>query len=151
MKLFQIEEPDGSPTDPEAPGAAIGIDATGALAEIAFAVGGNAVVVADREGFERDLTVPALDAAADSWQELFEGARLRAERSLARPVTHAVLAIAGEPTAAQGAALRQAAERSGLALLAVFPAGNPALAAGDRPALATAVLAEDAAPPPGAF
>ena len=30
MKFFQIEEPDGSPVDPEAPGAAIGILAVGA-------------------------------------------------------------------------------------------------------------------------
>ena len=28
MKLFQIEEPDGSPADRDAPGAAIGLDLT---------------------------------------------------------------------------------------------------------------------------
>ncbi len=53
MKLFQIEEPDGEPADPDAPGAAIGIDFRGAEVVVAFAVGGNAVVLADREGFEQ--------------------------------------------------------------------------------------------------
>ena len=36
MKLFQIEEPSGGPTDPNEPGAAIGIEATGARAEVTF-------------------------------------------------------------------------------------------------------------------
>src|SRR5262249_15814485 len=90
VKLFQIEEPDGSPADPDAPGAAIGIDATGAEGEVAFAVGGNAVALDDREGFALDLPVPAAAAAAEDWRSFFEGARLRAERALGRPVTHAV-------------------------------------------------------------
>ena len=80
MKLFQIEEPDGSPSDPDAPGAAVGIDASGELAEVALAVGGNAAMLADREGFERALPVPAADAPSPEWQALFEGAKLRAER-----------------------------------------------------------------------
>src|SRR5215469_17634630 len=94
MRFFQIEEPDGSPADPDAPGAAIGIDAGGDLAEVAFSVGGNALLLADREGFERALPVPGPDAPLADWQMLFEGAKLRAERALARPVTHAVLAFA---------------------------------------------------------
>src|SRR5438270_2185985 len=85
MKLFQIEEPDGSPVDPDAPGVAIGIDISGAEAEVAVAVGGNAAVLADREGFPLDLAVPPPEAPADDWQNLFEGARLRAERALAQP------------------------------------------------------------------
>ena len=36
---------------------------------------------------------PAAQRPAEAWQSLFEGARLRAERALARPVTHAVLAV----------------------------------------------------------
>ena len=84
VKLFQIEEPDGAPADPDAPGAAIGIDAGGALAEVAVAVGGNAIVLDDREGFELALPVPAAGGGR-AWQELFEGARLRAERALAAP------------------------------------------------------------------
>ena len=61
---------------------------------MAFSVGGNAVILADREGFERDLPVPALDGCAEAGESLFEGARLRAERALARPVTHAVVVLA---------------------------------------------------------
>ena len=91
MKLFQIEEPEGGPTDPSAPGAAIGIDASGADIEVAMSVGGNAVVLADREGFEQSLPVPAADGTVARWQQLLEGARLRAERALGRPVTHAVI------------------------------------------------------------
>ena len=113
MKLFQIEEPDGSPVDPDAPGAAIGIDASGELAEVAFAVGGNAVILADREGFERDLPGPALEAPPADWQPLFEGARLRAERALARPVTHAVLASSPRPTSRRSRGCSEPREAAG--------------------------------------
>ena len=51
------------------------------------------MMLRDREGFERDLPTPPLNDPPDAWQNLFEGARLRAERALARPVTHAVLAV----------------------------------------------------------
>ena len=72
MKLFQIEEPDGSPADAaQGPGAAVGIDLAGA---VAIAVGGNAEILRGREG-----SAGALPPA-------------RAERSLAQPVTHAVIA-----------------------------------------------------------
>ncbi len=66
MKLFQIEEPDGSPADPDAPGVAIGIDISGSSAEVAVAVGGNAAVLPDREGFALDLAVPAPAASPKS-------------------------------------------------------------------------------------
>lgn len=143
MKLFQIEEPDGSPGDPTAPGAAIGIDAGGDLAEVAVSVGGNAAVLADREGFERALPVPAPDAPLAEWQALFEGARLRAERALARPVTHAVLVFASlDPALA--AELLQAGAAAGIELLRlVTPADLPP---GEAPAGAAAILAEDIAP-----
>src|SRR6266567_2160711 len=100
VKLFQIEEPDGSPVDPDAPGVAIGIDIAGSEAEVAVAVGGNAAVLADREGFALDLAVPSAAAPVEDWQLLFEGARLRAERMLAQPVTHAVLAVGSAPDTA---------------------------------------------------
>jgi len=141
MKLFQIEEPDGSPVDPDAPGAAIGIDISGREAEVAVAVGGNAVLLTDREGFALDLTVPAPPAPAEDWQRLFEGARLRAERALAQPVTHAVVAMASAPDAALDAHLSAA----GLTLLRITAPNRTGPAA-----LAAAILAEDLAPRPGA-
>jgi hypothetical protein len=145
VKLFQIEEPDGEPTDPSAPGAAIGIDAAGPELMVAFSVGGNAQILADHEGFGGALPVPGGGAAMMRWQESFEAARTRAERSLSRPVTHAVIVIT-EPTDADTAdRLRQAAEGAGLEVLrfatkAELPAGAPAVAA--------AILAEDLAPRP---
>ena len=146
MKLFQIEEPDGSPADPDAPGVAIGVDLTGAYAEVALSVGGNAAILTDREGFALDLAVPGLEASTDDWQHLFEGARLRAERALAQPATHAVVTL---PVAAAPAVVERlgyAAEAAGLELLDVMPAAaaNP-----EQPrACAAAIRAEDLAPRP---
>src|SRR5271169_6341047 len=97
VKLFQIEEPDGGPADADAPGAAIGIDASGSQAEVAFSVGGNALVLSDREGYVRALPVPAIAAPTGEWQLLLEGARIRAERVLARPITHVVIVLAATP------------------------------------------------------
>jgi len=141
VKLFQIEEPDGSPSDPEAPGAAVGIDVSAARAEVAISVGGNAVLLADRDGFELDLTVPPPDASGIAWQGLLEGARLRAERTLARPVTHAV--IVARPAAAER--VHGAAAAAGLELLRVL-GPDDAVTGGEMPACAAAVLAEDLAP-----
>jgi hypothetical protein len=146
MKLFQIEEPDGSPGDPGAPGAAIGIDCGGDLAEVAVAVGGNAVTLADREGFERALPVPAPGAPMPQWHALFEGARLRAERALARPVTHAVLVVAAPADPGVAATLFTASDAAGIEILRLVTAGE--LAQGDAPAEAAAVIAEDMAPRP---
>src|SRR5580704_11991330 len=146
MKLFQIEEPDGSPSDPDMPGAAIGIDAGGDLAEVAFAVGGNAVTLADREGFERALPVPGPEAPLAEWQALFEGAKLRAECALSRPVTHAVLVFAATLDPALAAELLRASEAAGIELLRIVTTGD--LTPGGAPAEAAAVLAEDMAPRP---
>jgi hypothetical protein len=147
VKLFQIEEPDGSPADPDMPGAAVGIDLTGARAEVATAVGGNAVILADRDGFDLDLTVPPADAPQSAWQELLEGVRLRAERALARPVTHAVVVLpAAEPAFTEK--LIGAADAAGLTLLDLLPA--TAITPGEPAVCAAAVLAEDLAPRPGA-
>jgi hypothetical protein len=144
MKLFQIEEPDGGPADPNEAGAAIGIDAGGALAEVAFAVGGNALILDDRDGFAQKLAVPSREAATLAWQELLEGARIRAERALARPVTHAVIMLAAAPDADVTGRLLQAAERAGLEVLRFAERGE--LSVGPTPALAAAILAEDLAP-----
>jgi hypothetical protein len=146
VKLFQIEEPDGGPADPNEAGAAIGIDAGGARAEVAFSVGGNALMLDDRAGFEQALPIPAIVAPTTEWQGLFEGARMRAERALARPVTHAVVVLAVAPDADASGRLRQAAEGAGLELLRLVGRGE--LSAGATPALAAAILAEDLAPRP---
>ncbi len=148
MKLFQIEEPDGAPFDPDAPGAAVGIDATGARGEVAFAIGGNAVSLEDREGFAVELPVPAAGAVAKDWQTFFEGARLRAERALGRPVTHAVIVMgaAVEPIVLDR--MKGAAEAVGLFLLDVM--SWKAVGTAEPPSLAAAVLAEDLAPRPEA-
>jgi hypothetical protein len=148
VKFFQIEEPDGSPSNPDAPGAAIGIDASGKLAEVGFAVGGNAVILADREGFERDLPVPGPDRPLAEWQALFEGAKLRAERALGRPVTHAVLIFAAALDPALAAELLRASEAAEIELLRIVTAAD--LGEGDKPTEAAAILAEDMAPRPEA-
>ena len=123
MKLFQIEEPDGSPAATGLPGAAIGIDASGAAAEAAIAVGGNAVVLRDRAEFAGILRVPAASARVADWRALFEGVRLRAERLLARPVTHAVVMLAAPPAGA-GAMLRAAAAQAGIEILGLPTAAS---------------------------
>jgi hypothetical protein len=148
MKLFQIEEPDGSPADPDAPGVAIGIDIGGRVAEVAVAVGGNAVMLADRDGFALDLAVPSPSASAGDWRQLFEGARLRAERSLAQPVTHAVLAVVTTPNAAFAARLSTASAAAGVTLLRILALET--IGTGEAPAIAAAILAEDLAPRAGA-
>ena len=146
MKLFQIEEPDGGSAAPDASGAAIGVDAGGNRVEVAFSVGGNALVLEDRQGFEQELPVPAIGAGTAAWQRLLEGARVRAERALARPVTHAVIVLTAVPEAGAARRLRQAAQRAGLEVLRL--AGRGELSSGPTPALAAARLAEDLAPRP---
>jgi hypothetical protein len=146
MKLFQIEEPDGSPADPDRPGVAVGIHVGGAAAEVAVAVGGNPAMLYDREGFEIDLSTPPLNDPPEAWRSLFESARLRAERALGRPVTHAVLAAPAnlQPVALDH--LTAAARAAGLEVLRVL--GSDAVPPGEAPALAAAVLAEELAPRP---
>jgi len=139
VKLFQIEEPDGSPNDPDLPGVAIGIDLTGRQAEAAVAVGGNAVVLSDRDGFELDLMLPSASEALSEWQGLLERVRLRAERALARPVTHAVV-VTGDEAAKQ---VQRAAAGTDLVLLRIV---GPDAITGENRVLAAAVLAEDLAP-----
>ena len=144
MKLFQIEEPDGGPVDPRASGAAIGIDAAGARAEVAFSVGGNALVLDDHEGFEQALPVPANSTETAAWKEFFEGARMRAERALARPVSDAVIVLAAPPDGRTTASITEAAAGAGLGVLRLV--SRDGLSAGLPAALAAAMLAEDLAP-----
>jgi len=147
VKLFQIEEPDGLPIDADAPGVAVGVDISGAQAEVAMAVGGNSVVLADREGFALDLPVPKAAAPAAEWLDLFEGARLRAERALAQPVTHIVIATTAPAEPAMVERLTGAAEAAGLKVLQIV---SPSGGDDEPPALAAAILAEDLAPRPTA-
>jgi hypothetical protein len=144
VKLFQIEEPDGGPVDPRASGAAIGIDVSGSFAEVAFSVGGNALVLDDREGFEQTLAVPGDSAGTAAWQELFEGARMRAERALARPVSDAMIVLAAPPDGRTAAYIMEAAAGAGLGVLRLV--GRDELPAGLPAALGAAMLAEDLAP-----
>jgi hypothetical protein len=135
MKLFQIEEPEGSPIDAaEGPGAAVGIDLAGA---VAFAVGGNAEILRGRAGGEGDLPV--------ALAERLGALKARAERSLARPVTHAVIAAE-----AADAALPAAAKAAGLTVLRLMRRTDAAaLATGASPkdaaALGAAIAAEEMA------
>ena len=144
MKLFQIEEPDGAPLDPDGPGAAVGIDIGGSEgAVVAISVGGNAEILPDSDGARR-LAAPGLVAGdrfdVKALADLLLTLRGRAERQLARPVTHAV--IAASPLDEH--ALQQAAEAAGLVVLRlVARAGS-----GDDAVTAAASLAEELAPVP---
>ena len=139
MKLFQIEEPDGAPVDADAPGVAVGIDiAPGNVGRVAIAVGGNAEILPDGDG-TRTLSL-ALH------RDLLLALRGRAEKQLARPVTHAVIAV----DEADAAAIAAAAVATGIIVLGVIPradAAPPASAAGEEAAvLGAAMRAEDLAP-----
>jgi len=141
MKLFQIEEPDGSPVDAASgPGAAVGIDiAPGGIGRIAIAVGGNGEILPDADG-GRMLRASGL-------AELLLGLRGRAEKQLARPVTHAVIAAA----ATERSGLEAAAASAGLTVLRIVDRGAAAalakgVAAEEAPALGAAIAAEEAMP-----
>jgi hypothetical protein len=144
VKLFQIEEPEGDPADPNIPGAAIGIDASRVMAEVAFSVGGNAEILTDRDGSAGVLPVPGASAGKAQWQEALEAAKLRAERALARPVTHAVIVLADPPDVPSGEHVHAAAAEAGLEVLRLLTGSE--LPSGSAPALAAAMLAEDLAP-----
>jgi hypothetical protein len=137
MKLFQIEEPDGSPTEESGPGLAIAVEVAAGTLRVAVSLGGNAEILRSRDGAER---VPA---PADP-TELLLAARAHAEKALARPVTHAVVVAALE--AAER--LRAAGAAAGLAVTDASPPGAPGSDL-DAALLAAARLAEDraAAPP----
>ena len=131
MKLFQIEEPDGSPLDADGPGAAVGMAVGKDGGAVAVALGGNAEILPGADG-ERVLVENDLAA-------LLLGLRSRAEKQLARPVTHAVVAL---PPIEAGP-LAVAAEAAGIAVLETLDRGTNST---EQAALEAAVLAEDLAP-----
>jgi hypothetical protein len=140
MKLFQIEEPDGSLLEAEGPGAAVGMHVTAGDGAVALALGGNAEILPGADGAARL-------AREGSLGELLLGLRARAEKNLARPVTHSVI-VAEAGDAAAASVLREAAAAAGLAVLRLLdPAAAAALArgasAGDAPVLGAAIQAED--------
>jgi hypothetical protein len=153
VRLLQIEEPGGGPSDRDLPEAAIGIDASGAVAEAAFAVGGNAVRLRDRAEFARVLTVPAAPAETE-WRALFEAVRLRAERVLSRTVGRAVVVLSAPPGRAEPM-LRSAAAEAGIEILRLASAAE--FSDSESPLLAAAILAEELSPrsgtasPPAAY
>jgi hypothetical protein len=141
MKLFQIEEPDGSPVDAaEGPGAAVGIDiAPGGIGRVAIALGGNGEILPDADG-ERTLR-------AGGMTDLLLGLRSRAEKQLARPVTHAVIAA----DLGERAAIEAAAAQAGLEILRLVDRATAAALVRDAAPEAAAVLgaavaAEEAMP-----
>jgi hypothetical protein len=139
MKLFQIEEPGGRPIDADAPGVAVGIDiAPGGVGRIAIAVGGNAEILPDGDG-SRTLTLAP-------HRELLLALRSRAEKQLARPVTHAVIAA----DKVEVGSVEEGAIAAGITLLGFIPRGDAArLARGapadEAPVLGAAMRAEDLA------
>jgi Hsp70 protein len=149
--LFQIEEPDGSPLEAEGPGMAIGIDLAGRAALVAVAVGGNAELLAAPDGASDLATATLRDAAGRLRAEPVAAAllalRLRAERALSRPVTHAVLAappLGGDDRSA----LEAAAAASGLTLTRILAKAEAEALAGtasgvSAAALGAAIAAED--------
>jgi len=135
VKLFQIEEPEGSDVPLEGPGAAVGMAVMPRGGAVALAVGGNAEILARQE--------TAASAGEQAVTALLLALRGRAEKLLARPVTHAVIAGDGD-----SAAVRRAAEAAGLAVLRIIATGEaaklaPGANAADAPALGAAIQAED--------
>jgi Hsp70 protein len=140
MKLFQIEEPDGSPLDVEGAGAAVGIDIVpGGVGRVAVAVGGNGEILPDADG-ERTLRARDLP-------NLLLGLRSRAEKQLARPVTHAVIAADADDRTG----LAAAAARAGLEILRLVDRATAAALVRDAApeeaaVLGAAVAAEEVMP-----
>jgi hypothetical protein len=148
MKLFQIEEPDGSPLDAAAgPGAAVGIDiAAGGIGRVAISVGGNGEILPDPDGARSLMVVEEREHnRAMRLASLLLGLRSRAEKQLARPVTHAVIAA----DLAERAAIEAAAAAAGIAILRLVDRVTAAALARDAapeeaPVLGAAIAAEEA-------
>ncbi|MGH6968022.1 MAG: hypothetical protein ACREEN_02810 [Stellaceae bacterium] len=139
--MFQIEEPEGAPLSVDGPGAAVGIDLTADSAAVAIALGGNAEILPGADGARR------LETAGREPAAVLLALRARAEKQLARPVTHAVIATADGRA---DATLDRAAAAAGLTVLRVV---TRSAAAGHNPgpdaaALGAARLAEDLSPTP---
>jgi hypothetical protein len=129
IKLFQIEEPDGSRPAEDGFGMAVGIELSRARGvAVAASVGGNAELILRLDGGNAGVTTEA--ALADLLRE----ARATTEKAAARPVTHAIIRLDGIDVA-DGVVLRAAASAD-LALLGVRRDGT---------VLEAAVEAEDIA------
>jgi hypothetical protein len=128
MKLFQIEEPEGPPLDESTPGAAVGMAVRKGVGAVAIAVGGNAEILPDASGAH---LLEEGDLAA-----LLLGLRARAEKQLARPVTHAVVAIAP----IEAAPVTLAAQEAGLQVLDLVDGGTDTV---EHAALEAAIRAEE--------
>jgi Hsp70 protein len=150
MKLFQIEEPDGTPLESDGPGAAVGIELSAvAGSAVAIAVGGNAELLPGADGTARIAASGLEDAQAVAALLLL--LRERAEKALARPVTHAVVALA-VPGERARAATSAAAAAAGLVVLRLVESREaamraPGALAADAAVLGAAIQAEDDAAP----
>jgi len=140
MKLFQIVEPDGAPVDSDAAGAAVGMDLAAGAARVAIAVGGNAEILPDADGNR------ALASSGAAAVDVLLALRARAEKQLARPVTHAAIASDAAPVE-----IEHAGTQAGLTLLRIVPRAEAASLVNGVPSeeaavLGAAVMAEDLAP-----
>jgi len=129
LKLFQIEEPDGVPDPADGLGMAVGIELSRGGIAVAASAGGNAELLVRPEpgSLDPDLTEVALS-------DLLRDLRALSEKALARPVTHAVIRIAGFDLTDD--AVVRAGAKADLAVLGVRRDGN---------ALDAAIEAEDIA------
>jgi Hsp70 protein len=146
--LFQIEEPDGSPADePDGPGVGVGIDIAAPYAAVAVAVGGNAETLEARDGQLGPPTAPLRDPAgrfdAAATAAVLLALRGRAERALARPVTHVVIVVSEPLDAPARSAIGKAALTSGLVVTRIVLAGEAAVLGHGVAAHGAAIAAED--------
>ena len=145
MKLFQIEEPDGSPLAGDGPGVAVGIELSAAKgAAVAVAVGGNAELLRGADGGVRLAGAEPI--------ALLLALRERAEKALARPVTHAVIALDAAEVDDKKQEIAAHAAAAGLIVLRVLSdrdaeARVRGTISADAAVLGAAVQAEDDAAP----
>lgn len=129
LKLYQIEEPDGAPDAGDGVGLAVGIELSLARgAAVAAAIGGNAELLVAPDG-----ALAAAPSEADLVRLLRE-LRSQAEKTVARPVTHAVIRLDG--SALGDAVVLRAAATADLAVMGIRRDGS---------ALDAAIEAEDLA------
>ena len=157
MKLFQIEEPEGGLSTAEGPGASVGIDLAPGGSTVAVSLGGNPEILPDSEGARRldpqGVFGPGGAIDAKNLAAHLLALRARAEKQLARPVTHAVIAAPGLDAEAH-ATIVKAAAAAGIELLALYTSDEAisfakGMVTADAAALGAAIRAEDEAPPAG--
>jgi Hsp70 protein len=150
MKLFQIEEPEGPSPPSDGSGAAVGIELSPMGAAVAIAVGGNAEILRGADGAPR-LSTEGIRSHDGGWDRaalgrLLLALRERAEKAVARPVTHAVIAVAA-PDEASRAVLTAASTEAGVGVLRIIDAVAAAAlarhATADAAVLGAALQAED--------